>query len=101
MEAFAHLSQAVLAEALSLYDSEGQQYDRSAYERLRRELVVGVMQGLFPRFEMQLQEARQSQFERCDRELRKLLKSEAVSLEFHLIADRLFREHVESFDRAV
>jgi len=57
---------------LKHYEEFAHQYDKTVYEKVKKELVSMILSNLFKTFDLQLKSIRQQIFDKFDKELRKL-----------------------------
>ena len=69
---FQEICRDILKDGLSHYEEYAHQYDKTVYEKVKKELIGLILSNLFKVFDVQLKNIRQHVFERFDRELRKL-----------------------------
>ena len=82
---------------MSHYEEYAHQYDKTVYEKVKKELIGLILSNLFKVFDVQLKNIRQHVFERFDRELRKLSIRDQVNENFYEASQKLFQDCTSLF----
>ena len=97
---FAEECKLILKSAANHFDEYGRHYEKSIYDKVRKELLhtTLVQQQLYICFDNQMKLLRQQVFEMFDRELRRILRGgDAVCEDFSSVTHRLFTDFMNLF----
>jgi hypothetical protein len=89
----------ILKTAVAHYEEYAHQYEKSVYEKVKKELISLLLNQLYLCFDQQLKMIRQSVIENFDKDIRKSSKRDQVNEQFAETTDRLYHEHFSSFKK--
>eukprot|EP00347_Sterkiella_histriomuscorum_P023862 403333128 len=87
----------MIREALSHYEEYAHQYDKTVYEKVKKELLGLILSQLFKVFDAQLKNIKNKIFDKFDKELRKLSVREQVNENFYETSQKLFHDCTNLF----